>query len=48
MIFFESELKKIMGNSDILKEQKYVGRMCYGTLGGGFESQNRVCNSWSK
>ena len=25
MNFFESELKKIMGNSNILKDQKYVG-----------------------
>ena len=32
MNFFESELKKIMGNSNILKDQKYVGRMCYGTI----------------
>ena len=32
MNFFESELKKIMGNSSILKNQKYVGRMCYGTI----------------
>lgn len=32
MNFFESELKKIMGNSNILKNQKYVGRMCYGTI----------------
>ena len=30
MNFFESELKKIIGNSAILKDQKYVGRMCYG------------------
>lgn len=33
MNFFESELKKIMGSSDILKDQKFVGRMCYGTIG---------------
>ena len=32
MNFFESELKKIMRNSDILKDQKYVGRVCYGTI----------------
>lgn len=32
MNFFESELRKIMGNSNILKDQKYVGRMCYGTI----------------
>lgn len=28
-----------MGNSDILKEQKYVGRMCYGTLGGDLRAR---------
>lgn len=32
MNFFESELKKIMENSVILKDQKYVGRICYGTV----------------
>ena len=32
MNFFESELKQIMGNSSILKDQKYVGRMCYGVI----------------
>ncbi len=32
MNFFESELKKNMGNSDILKDQKFVGRVCYGTI----------------
>ena len=32
MNFFESELKKIMDNSSILKDQKYVGRICYGTI----------------
>lgn len=32
MNFFESELKKIIGNSHILKDQKYVGRVCYGTV----------------
>lgn len=32
MNFFEAELKKIMGNSDILKDQKYVGCVCYGTI----------------
>ena len=32
MNFFESELKKIMGSSNILKDQKFVGRMCYGTI----------------
>ena len=39
MNFFESELKKIMGNSDILKDQKFVGRMCYGTLGGDLRAR---------
>ena len=33
MNFFESELKKIMGDSAILKDQRYVGRICYGTIG---------------
>ena len=32
MNFFESELKKIMENSGILKDQKYVGRICYGSI----------------
>lgn len=32
MNFFEDELKKIMGESAILKDQKYVGRSCYGTV----------------
>lgn len=32
MNFFESELEKIMAGSAILKEQKYVGRICYGTI----------------
>lgn len=32
MNFFESELKKIMHGSGILKDQKYVGRKCYGVL----------------
>ena len=32
MNFFESELRKIMGNSSVLKDQKYVGRICYGTI----------------
>lgn len=32
MNFFESELKKIMENSGILKDQKYAGRICYGTI----------------
>ena len=39
MNFFESELKKIMGNSDILKDQKFVGRMCYGTIGGDLRAR---------
>ena len=39
MNFFESELKKIMGNSNILKDQKYVGRMCYGTIGGDLRAR---------
>lgn len=38
MNFFESELKKIMGDSAILKDQKYVGRMCYGTIALGKRS----------
>lgn len=32
MNFFEAELKKIMESSGILKDQKYVGRVCYGTI----------------
>ena len=39
MNFFESELKKIVGNSDILKDQRYVGRMCYGSLGGDLRAR---------
>ena len=39
MNFFESELKKIMGDSAILKDQKYVGRMCYGTIGGDLRTR---------
>ena len=39
MNFFESELKKIMRNSAILKDQKYVGRMCYGTIGGDLRAR---------
>ena len=33
MNFFEQELNKIMAESAILKEQKYVGRSCYGAIG---------------
>ena len=33
MTFFEEELKKIMAESAILKDQRYVGRICYGTIG---------------
>ena len=39
MNFFESELKKIMGDSAILKDQKYVGRMSYGTIGGDLRAR---------
>ena len=39
MNFFESELKKIRGDSAILKDQKYVGRMCYGTIGGDLRAR---------
>ena len=39
MNFFETELKKIMRNSAILKDQKYVGRMCYGTIGGDLRAR---------
>lgn len=28
-----------MGNSNILKDQKYVGRMCYGTIGGDLRAR---------
>lgn len=33
MNFYESELKKVMEKSAILREQKYVGRACFGTVG---------------
>ena len=33
MNFFEQELKKIMAGSAMLKNQKYVGRSCYGAIG---------------
>lgn len=33
MNFFERELKKLMDESAILKDRKYVGRLCYGTVG---------------
>ncbi len=33
MNFFEQELRKIVAGSGILKDQKYVGRLCYGTIG---------------
>ena len=33
MNFFEEELKKIVAGSAILKNQKYVGRSCYGIIG---------------
>lgn len=33
MNFFEQELRKVMAGSSILKDQKYVGRLCYGTIG---------------
>ena len=39
MTFFEEELKKIMAESAILKDQKYVGRMCYGTIGGDLRAR---------
>lgn len=32
MNFFEQELKNIMAGSAILKDQKYVGRLCFGTV----------------
>lgn len=34
MNFFEQEMKKIMGKSSVLKDQKYAGRKCYGTIDG--------------
>lgn len=34
MNFFEQEMKKIMGKSSVLKDQKYTGRKCYGTIDG--------------
>ena len=33
MNFFEQELRKILEKSQILQNQKYVGRACYGTIG---------------
>lgn len=32
MNFFETELKKVMKESSILKDQKYVGRLCFGSI----------------
>ena len=32
MNFFENELKKVMAESAILKNQKYVGRACFGIV----------------
>lgn len=32
MNFYEQELKKIMENSEVLKNQQYVGRKCYGVV----------------
>lgn len=34
MNFYEQELKKIMGESGVLKKQQYVGRKCYGVIDG--------------
>jgi len=31
---FENELKKVFGNDDLLKNTKYIGRVCFGELGG--------------
>lgn len=39
MNFFESELEKIMGQSSILKDQKYVGRICYGSIDGDLKAR---------
>lgn len=33
MNFFEQELRKLMDESVILKDKKYLGRLCYGTVG---------------
>ena len=33
MNFFEEELKKILAGSVTLKDQKYLGHNCYGTIG---------------
>lgn len=33
MNFFETELKKLMSERDVLEDQTYVGRTCYGKLG---------------
>lgn len=33
MNFFEQELRRILGKSEILQQQRYVGNACYGTIG---------------
>ena len=42
MNFFEQELRKIMVGSGILKDQKYVGRLCYGTIGEGIRARVEI------
>lgn len=42
MNFFEQELRKIMAGSGILKDQKYVGRLCYGTIGEGIRARVEI------
>lgn len=39
MDFFERELKKIMMDSGMLKDQKYAGRKCYGTVDGDIRAR---------
>ena len=39
MNFFEQELRKILEKNQILQNQKYVGRACYGTIGNDIKAK---------
>lgn len=39
MDFFEKELKKLVGESECLKDKKYVGRSCIGVIGGNLRAR---------
>lgn len=39
MNFFEQELKKICEKNEWMKNQKYVGRACYGTIGSDIKAK---------